>query len=65
MKRTRWFPVSVKPVRAGWFEYRGEGISKGQRRHWSGRRWHWIKGSQYPVPPFPSDHWRGLTEKAK
>ena len=58
MKRTPWFPVSVKPVRVGWYEARYWPMRKVLLMYWDGRGW-----DGFLV--WERDTWRGLTEPAK
>lgn len=67
MKRTPWFPVSVKPVRVGWYETR---ICQAftVQRWFDGNNFRYsVGGSVCGVFQLPegSGQWRGLTEPAK
>lgn len=65
MKRTPWFPVSVKPLRVGWYETRVGGYQS--RRYFDGDDWLWGKDGDEceSFPYLRSSRWRGLTEPSK
>ena len=62
MKRTKWFPGTVKPVRPGWYEWK----NCSAMRFWGDNKW---RDSTFSV--IASDrfrtyglfYWRGLTEE--
>lgn len=63
-KMTKWFPVSVKPVREGWYEYRGVSLRVGHRRRWTGGHWTlYSLHTPYPCVPVSGDEWRGLAQR--
>ena len=70
MKKTRWYPKEVNPVRKGVYEIKNRNDIPWYR-HWDGRVWY--VGSRWPVVArwhqttvtYCRDPWRGLTEKAK
>ena len=64
MKRTRWFPVSAKPKRIGWYDYKYSASISGVvfRFWWNGRGWRDANGSN--VMSWAKARWRGLTEKS-
>ena len=37
-KCTPWFPISIKPVHAGWYDVRDEYHAR-IRCYWTGKRW--------------------------
>lgn len=62
MKRTPWYPASVKPARVGWYEVRLS-FDHGpmmERWHWDGE--YWTDELQSDVWMCKPDKWRGLTE---
>lgn len=66
MKRTKWFPGTVKPVRPGVYETSAYPTEYVINDHFDGERWHeglTVAGRIYAEPvPF---NWRGLTEQPK
>ena len=67
MKRTPWFPASVKPVHVGWYEA-SIGNCMVRRRYFDGNRWRF--GGKVGVisdlfESYSGSQWRGLTEPAK
>lgn len=60
MKKTPWFPCSVKPVREGWYEVKWGNHSDLEiyMRYWNGRSWEGLVFDSYDV-------WRGLAEEPK
>ncbi|WP_157684937.1 hypothetical protein [Robbsia andropogonis] len=70
MKKTRWFPVSEKPVRVGWYEciYEPGWLNSSIGRWWDGHHWLDEKGGSivgFGHKYYPGDKWRGLTKEAK
>jgi len=71
MKKTPWFPGSVKPVHVGVYETKGPFLPEGWYRKWDGKRWY--VGDRIPavaaqeiVPTHQNAvklPWRGLAEK--
>ncbi len=62
--RTLWFRWSVRPVRAGWYEYRGQALVEGSR-YWNGSEWGtWSGRDWWQLSADEGDEWRGLTEPA-
>ena len=64
MKRTEWYPASVKPVREGEYEvrYRVDGIIF--RRLWKDGRWQLPCGSPGMFGAL-DDQWRGLAQPSE
>ena len=67
MKRTPWFPVSVNPVRVGWYECLFLCFGTWLVRYWwDGLQWKHaptdIEATSFGIT---GDKWRGLTEPAK
>lgn len=67
MKKTEWFPTSVKPVHEGWYEVRYDGRGSIARRWWADGEW-WCGMSSLNPAMFgrifdENDQWRGLAEK--
>ena len=60
MKKTAWYPESVKPVRPGWYEIKFTYWT--ERCYWTGKSWTWAVGSSRLHNQ--ARKWRGLTEKA-
>ena len=67
-ERTPWFPASVKPARAGWYEYRwfsGAMI----RRYFDGKHWYargfGPESAGVVFCTWPDDQWRGLAQEPK
>jgi len=61
MKRTPWYPASVRPVRDGLYEWRCHSIFfRGviARRRWTRGGWNALK-------PCPQCQWRGLTQPSE
>lgn len=74
MKKTEWFPASVKPARKGWYEVRNawlveqrcHRLSGAPMRFFNGKNWRAGWGNEL-ISIFgehASHQWRGLTEKA-
>jgi hypothetical protein len=65
-KLTPWYPATVKPVRVGWYEYTGWGLSVRffDRRYWTGKGWRfsWERRSYSGLQ---GDEWRGLAAPPK
>jgi len=67
MKKTDWFPASVKPVRAGWYERDWGSMCTDDEAYdyWNGRNWFYGDGFWrsvcYSAPN--NKKWRGLAEK--
>jgi len=61
MKKTPWFPASVKPVREGWYETT---CSYCGSHYWDGKEWKYDScyASMTPVPqPLQNYYkWRGI-----
>lgn len=72
MKRTPWFPVSIKPVHIGRYEVQGKEhwncksfLRGGPLRYWDGEMWRaWEGGPQSVFGGHHSHQWRGLAERA-
>ena len=66
MKRTPWFPLTVKPVRAGVYEVKWRLDSAPFRRLWDGSCWCLLDGgvTLFGVGECSAERWRGLTKKA-
>lgn len=64
MKKTEWYPGEIKPVRKGWYEIHGFGLTRGIRFYWTGQIWKQYPSSHTRAVFFASDMWRGLTEQA-
>jgi len=67
-ERTPWFPVSVNPVREGWYEYKTpSGLEF--RRYFDGKRWCARGFGPESVGAvfrtWPGDQWRGLAQEPK
>lgn len=61
-EKTEWFPWTIKPVRMGWYEYRGPALAP-CRLLWNGTYW------EYEAPfgtaqlaEDDGDEWRGLAK---
>lgn len=72
-KLTPWFPVSIKPVRDGWYEARynfcNDRLSRSMRYFKDGK---WLISDTFLMSslfgntePFPGEAWRGLAEPPK
>lgn len=61
MRRTRWFPISIKPIRVGRYEvaFDGEGV---RMMWWDGCNWRLWAPDGRAVRMYAGDEWRGLTE---
>lgn len=73
MRKTKWYPASLKPVRVGYYEtmryevaYEAEGLHK---LYWNGTHWEYAynvyfcrKGDYACMIASAGDKWRGLTE---
>lgn len=64
MKRTQWFPASVKPVHVGRYEVY-LAIRGVLRLWWDGAQWRVWAADGWPVRLEWGDMWRGLTEPHK
>ena len=68
-KRTPWYPVSIKPVRDGWYEWRCGFVvgSEIARAEWSHDDWIRATGPTLFTPRFKclGCQWRGLTRPAE
>jgi len=66
MKRTAWYPASVKPVRVGWYEYWIPYLDTDWvMAFWTGETWlERVPGRESPQPlePLPDGQWRGLAQ---
>ena len=57
---TDWFPADVRPVRAGWYDYRGPGWEQ-SRIFWTGGCFgYWIGPNFVTLCSDIGDQWRGL-----
>ncbi len=66
MKRTLWYPASIDPVRAGYYEVSYWGTMPPEERYWNGNTWLYHKASVYCLfGQKESDKWRGLTAPQK
>jgi hypothetical protein len=56
VKKTKWFPANVKPVRVGWYQVKCDmGFTCGGMHFWNGKYWQvplWGECSAVP--------WRGI-----
>lgn len=68
-KRTPWFPVSINPVRDGWYEWQCASVlgSATARARWKMGCWIHATGPVLFKPRFEcrSCQWRGLTRPAE
>ena len=66
MKKTPWFPKSIKPHHIGWYEVKGcTGFQDCAGMHWwSGTQWMygWGEGEFYVRIPHKPLPWRGLVK---
>src|SRR5690606_17418039 len=66
MKRTEWYPIRVKPVRVGWYEYRGWQLGPSMRARWNGTYFETWDGVNFcHLADCAGDQWRGLTRPAE
>lgn len=68
MEKTEWYPVSEKPVRAGWYEAKYDDECGTSMRWFDGEKW--LLGPEFGLATFGNvpefkDEWRGLTAPAK
>lgn len=61
---TGWYPMSINPVRVGWYELRFWIFQRGEfsgpcRRYWDGRRWSYETHGQRAIVITIDDEWRG------
>lgn len=57
---TPWYPISIKPVRCGWYDYDGYLID--ERMYWNGQQWgYWIGSGWVHLAEDATDEWRGHT----
>ena len=64
MKLTPWYPWSIKPVREGYYEYRGWQWD-GSRMYWNGNQWGYWQGENWVhMAEIFTDEWRGLTSRS-
>jgi hypothetical protein len=70
VKRTKWFPACIKPVRVGEYEVKRPCMSgrlwMESRMLWTGNRWEYLdRGyTDFGTVHESGGEWRGLTEKA-
>lgn len=66
-KRTPWFPArKIKPVREGWYEYRGWQLPPSMRARWNGAFFEiWDGATYWHLADSGGDQWRGLTRPAE
>lgn len=65
-KRTPWYPIRIKPVRVGWYEYRGWQLGTGLRARWNGTFFEtWDGVNFWHLGDCAGDEWRGLTAPTK
>ena len=68
-KHTPWFPVSINPVRDGWYEWQCALVlgSATARAHWPWGDWNHATGPSTfsPASECRSCRWRGLTRPAE
>jgi len=64
-----WYPASMTPERAGWYEVSYHRVRPGLgyiidgRRYWTGKRWQFGRlGMECAMGCNPDDAWRGLKE---
>jgi hypothetical protein len=60
---TAWFPASMNPARAGWYEANGFRIVDQLFLYWTGDTWEYYGANADKFPQFGSherDQWRGL-----
>jgi hypothetical protein len=65
VERTPWFPVSMKPVRPGWYEAKYAQNGAIARRHFDGEHWATEFGTLYAFSMDRDDEWRGLARNPK
>jgi hypothetical protein len=77
MKKTEWFPATIKPTRVGIyevyrpiFEYEGASISPSHMLRWTGSRWEYayrlgMSDDGDVAGMSGGDRWRGLQAKEK
>ena len=64
---TEWFPVSVQPVREGWYDYKGFMISEDERYYWNGSQFGIYNGPKVldnwiQLAECVGDFWRGIVK---
>ena len=66
-KRSRWYPVSVRPTMAGWYEFRWMVGAAVLIRDFDGSSWRYGLGSKIHWYEFRglNAEWRGLAEEPK
>ena len=66
-KRSKWYPMSVRPTRAGWYEFKWDAGSVVFRRKFDGRSWRYGLGGRIHWNVFRGLNagWRGLAEEPK
>lgn len=70
MKKTRWFPAHIKPVRPGVYETNLFSPNGGNYAYWDGKRWA-VAFAHVPLAnsirnycdAIQEKEWRGLAEK--
>lgn len=65
---TPWFPVSMKPVRDGYYEvlYRGESeVDERDKRLWRAGEWWAADEKSIALFGVSGDQWRGLAKEPK
>jgi hypothetical protein len=62
-KVTPWFRWPVRPVRQGWYDFRGFMVED-MRYYWDGKQWgEWDRGGHWVhLADCATDEWRGLTK---
>ena len=60
MKRTRWYPAHIKPVRVGWYELLVRRFLTNQY-WWDGAKWKIAPESKFALYDQMNFKWRGLT----
>lgn len=66
-KRSKWYPMSVRPTMAGWYEFTWNAGSIVLMREFDGRSWRYGLGNGMHWNVFRGQNaqWRGLAEEPK
>jgi hypothetical protein len=62
MKRTAWYPASIKPVRDGWYEWRCTSLFLYRKLQFEMQDW---RGEWVRLYPCPQCQWRGLAQPSE